>query len=112
MRWRRHASPYYDKTDTEIERLFSVQVSPDTRALVLGEVVAKCWRMEYKDIGKSMADISHIQLEGKCANTVRNKGETGRVRGKLFIWCPIYPQLINIAAISLHLLVSSTLPPC
>ena len=67
--------PYYDKTDTEIERLFSVQVSPDTRALVLGEVVAKCWRMEYKDIGKSMADISHIQLEGKCANTVRNKGE-------------------------------------
>jgi hypothetical protein len=36
-------------------------------------------------------------------------GGHGGVRGKLFSWCPIYPQLINIAAISLHLQVSS---PC
>lgn len=64
MGWRRHASQSYDKTGTEIERLFSVQVSPDTRALVLGEVVAKCWKMEYKDIGKSIEDIRHIRLGG------------------------------------------------
>jgi hypothetical protein len=42
---------------------------------VLREVVAKCWKMEYKNIGKATEDIRHIQLEGKCANTVRNKGE-------------------------------------
>jgi hypothetical protein len=51
-----------------------VQVSPDTKALVLREVVAKCWKMKYKDIDKSIEDIRHIQLEGKCANTVRNGG--------------------------------------
>ena len=36
--------PYYDRTDTEIERLFSVQDFPDTSALVLREVVTKCWK--------------------------------------------------------------------
>jgi len=41
---------------------------------VLREVVAKCWKMKYRDIGKSIEDIRHIQLEGKCANTVRNGG--------------------------------------
>jgi hypothetical protein len=43
-----------------------VQVSPDTKALVLREVVAKCWKVKYKDIGKSIEDIRHIQLEGVC----------------------------------------------
>jgi hypothetical protein len=65
--------PYCDKTDTEIERLFSAQVFPATRALVLGNVVAECWKMEYKNIGKANVQIRYDV-----------KARAWWVRGKLF----------------------------
>ena len=66
--------PYYDKLDSEIERLFGAQDFPDTSALVLGEVVAKCWKAEYKNIGEAREDIMHIQekLEDKRTNITQN----------------------------------------
>jgi hypothetical protein len=42
---------------------------------VPGDVVAEYWKMEYKNIGKAIEDMRHVQLEGKCANTVRDNGE-------------------------------------
>jgi hypothetical protein len=53
---------------------FGAQDFPDTGALVLGEVVAKCWKTEYKNIGE---DIMHIQkkLEDKRTDTAQNNDE-------------------------------------
>jgi hypothetical protein len=44
---------------------------------VLGEVVAKCWKVEYKNIGEAKEDIMHIQkkLEDKHTNAAQNKDE-------------------------------------
>jgi hypothetical protein len=69
--------PYDGKLDLEIERLFGAQDFPDTSALVLGEVIAKCWKAEYKNIGEASEDIMHIQkkLEDKRTNTAQNKDE-------------------------------------
>lgn len=53
--------PYDDKTDTEIERLFSVGDFPNTSALLLGKVIMKCWKVEYMNIGEAIEDIMYIQ---------------------------------------------------
>jgi hypothetical protein len=44
---------------------------------VLGEVVAKCWRAGYKNIGEAREDIMHIQkkLEDKRTNTTQDRDE-------------------------------------
>ena len=69
--------PYYDKLDSEIERLFGAQQFPDTSALVLGQVIAKCWKAEYKNVDEAREDIIHIQkiLEDKYSNTVQYDDE-------------------------------------
>lgn len=38
--------PYHDKSDKDINELFRAGDFPDTSALILGEVISKCWRME------------------------------------------------------------------
>ena len=53
--------PYHDKTDTEIEILFGAGDFPAIIGLRLGEVVGKCWRMEYKDVGEAVSNIKYIQ---------------------------------------------------
>ena len=69
--------PYYDKLDSEVERLFGAQDFPDTDALVLGEVVTKCWKAEYKNVGEAIEDIMHVrkELEDKCKHAARNSDE-------------------------------------
>jgi hypothetical protein len=69
--------PYYDKTDTEIERLFSAQDFPDTSALVLSEIVMKCWKAEYENIGEVREDIMCVKkkFESNYANTTQNKDQ-------------------------------------
>lgn len=53
--------PYHDKSDKDINELFRAGDFPDTSALILGEVISKCWRMEYEDIGEAVNDITRIQ---------------------------------------------------
>jgi hypothetical protein len=55
------------------------RVPLDTRVLVPGDVVAECWKTEYKNIGKAIEDIRHVQSESKFANTVRDNGERALV---------------------------------
>lgn len=63
--------PYHNKSDKDIEELFRAGDFPDTSALMLGEVMSKCWRMEYKDVGEAVNDIMRIQ--SKYANTVEKE---------------------------------------
>ena len=69
--------PYYDKTDTEIEKLFIAQDFLDTSALVLGEVITKCWKAEYENVGEAREDIIYIQkiLENKRTHAAQKKDE-------------------------------------
>lgn len=48
---------YHDKTDEEIEGLFRADKFPDTSALLLGEVIRKCWMVKYEDVGEALNDI-------------------------------------------------------
>ncbi|KAF2006468.1 hypothetical protein P154DRAFT_422197, partial [Amniculicola lignicola CBS 123094] len=48
---------YYNKTDNKIKELFIAWVFPNTRALLLGEVISKCWMVKYKDVSKALKDI-------------------------------------------------------
>ncbi|KAF2001760.1 kinase-like protein [Amniculicola lignicola CBS 123094] len=53
--------PYHDKSDEDIKELFRGGAFPDTSALVLGDVISRCWRVEYKDVGEAVNDIALIQ---------------------------------------------------
>ncbi|KAF1958341.1 hypothetical protein CC80DRAFT_524489 [Byssothecium circinans] len=53
--------PYHDKSDKDIKELFRTGDFPDTSALMLGEVISKCWRVEYEDVSKAVKDITRIQ---------------------------------------------------
>ncbi|KAF2003267.1 kinase-like protein [Amniculicola lignicola CBS 123094] len=53
--------PYHDKTDKEIEKLFIAGEFPDTRALLLGDVISKCWTVKYKDVGEALRDIQRLE---------------------------------------------------
>jgi serine/threonine protein kinase len=53
--------PYHDKSDEDIEELFRAGEFPDTSALLLGEVIRKCWGVAYKDVGEAVNDITRIQ---------------------------------------------------
>ncbi|KAF2691439.1 hypothetical protein K458DRAFT_437910 [Lentithecium fluviatile CBS 122367] len=52
---------YHDKSDKDIHELFRAGDFPDMSALMLGEVISKCWRVEYKDLGEAVNDITRIQ---------------------------------------------------
>ncbi|KAF2274065.1 kinase-like protein [Westerdykella ornata] len=67
--------PYHDKEDEEIEELFGAGEFPDTSALILGEVIQKCWRMEYRDAGEAAHDVKCIrkQFNDRRANTLEEK---------------------------------------
>lgn len=49
------------KNDEELEELFGAGQYPDTRDLTLGEVIRKCWAMQYIDAGEAAADIRQIE---------------------------------------------------
>ncbi|PGH01796.1 hypothetical protein AJ80_08963 [Polytolypa hystricis UAMH7299] len=53
--------PYHDKTDDEVEMLYCAGNFPDTGDLLLGQVITKCWMMEYKDAGDVLNDIKCIK---------------------------------------------------
>ncbi|KAF2254544.1 kinase-like protein [Trematosphaeria pertusa] len=63
--------PYCDKSDKDVEELFRAGDFPDTSALMLGEVISKCWRAEYEDVGEAVKDITRIQR--KYANAVEKR---------------------------------------
>ncbi|KAF1951039.1 kinase-like protein [Byssothecium circinans] len=53
--------PYHDKSESELEKLFSSGVFPDTRALVLGEIIAGCWKLKYENVREVKNDIERVQ---------------------------------------------------
>jgi serine/threonine protein kinase len=53
--------PYPDKNDGELAKLFKANKFPDTRELILGKVITKCWMARYKDASQAVVDIRHIQ---------------------------------------------------
>jgi serine/threonine protein kinase len=53
--------PYPDKNDGELARLFKANKFPDTRELILGKVIIKCWMARYKEASQAVVDIRHIQ---------------------------------------------------
>ena len=56
------SEPYIGLAEKEVERLYSLKKFPDTTNLdILGPVILKCWRLEYK----SMCDVlKGIEEEG------------------------------------------------
>jgi hypothetical protein len=68
---RQHNNLTTDKSDKNIEELFRAGEFPDTSALILGEVISKCWRLEYEDVSKAVNDITRIQSE--YANVVEKQ---------------------------------------
>ncbi|KAH8696940.1 kinase-like domain-containing protein [Phaeosphaeriaceae sp. PMI808] len=67
--------PYYDKSESELKKLFSKGEFPDTRALILGEIITGCWKSKYGDVQGVMEDIKHVQ--GKhLDNLVRDEAST------------------------------------
>ncbi|KAF2244976.1 kinase-like protein [Trematosphaeria pertusa] len=55
--------PYHDQPDSDITRLYAAGEFPDTSALLLGGVVTRCWRSEYKDVAQAIEDVSLVQDE-------------------------------------------------
>lgn len=54
---------YDDKTDAEVERLFSSGEYPKTSdATVLGSVITKCWNVEFSSMNEVLKSIE--QYEG------------------------------------------------
>lgn len=53
--------PYQDKTEGQVKALFKAKEFPDTSTLVLGEVITKCVREQYKSLGDAVTDIKRIQ---------------------------------------------------
>lgn len=53
--------PYHDKSDKDIEELFGAEHFPDTSALMLGEVIRKCWKTEYEDVGEVVKDVTCVR---------------------------------------------------
>ncbi|KAF2455406.1 kinase-like domain-containing protein [Lineolata rhizophorae] len=53
--------PYYGKPSHEIQKLFASRTFPDTRALILGEVIRKCWQSGYNDTVQVLEDIKGIR---------------------------------------------------
>ncbi|KAL1636214.1 hypothetical protein SLS56_001193 [Neofusicoccum ribis] len=53
--------PYHDRAEKEIQELFHVWSFPDTSALVLGEVITKCWRLEYQSVGEVVENLERIR---------------------------------------------------
>ena len=52
---------YPDKTDGELSKLFKANKFPETRELILGKVITKCWMACYKDASQAVVDIRYIQ---------------------------------------------------
>ncbi|KAG9241303.1 kinase-like domain-containing protein [Calycina marina] len=53
--------PYPDKNDGELAKLFKANKFPDTRELIPGKVITKCWMAGYKDASEAVVDILHTQ---------------------------------------------------
>ena len=52
--------PYHDKSDSDVTKLFSRGDFPDVSTLILGNVIARCWKLEYERILEIMNDVKLI----------------------------------------------------
>ncbi len=53
--------PYHDETDSQVFDLFEQDIFPDTKELLLGRAIEKCWLGRYQDVGEVLADIQEVQ---------------------------------------------------
>ncbi|KAF2010742.1 kinase-like protein [Aaosphaeria arxii CBS 175.79] len=70
--------PYYKKKPNEIKILFKRGTFPVTRKLVLGEVILKCWRSQYRNVGEIIQDLVRVEEEYMAAEAVRAEAERRR----------------------------------
>ena len=63
--------PYHDREDDEVESLYVKEVFPNTDALLLGEVIMKCWKRKYRDVEQTLEDLIHIQENLKHGTNVK-----------------------------------------
>jgi hypothetical protein len=61
MSWRRQASRTRARQTKRLKDYLVRRISPIQVRWVLGEVVTKCWKAEYKNIGEAGEDIMRIQ---------------------------------------------------
>ncbi|KAI1979449.1 hypothetical protein LOZ53_000661 [Ophidiomyces ophidiicola] len=67
--------PYPEKSDREVELLYKVGIFPDARHMILGQVIHRCWMMEYRNVGEALDDMRRIQgciiQEGALSTLIR-----------------------------------------
>ncbi|KAI1966922.1 hypothetical protein LOZ58_000412, partial [Ophidiomyces ophidiicola] len=52
---------YPEKSDREVELLYKAGIFPDARHMILGQVIHRCWMMEYRNVGEALDDMRRIQ---------------------------------------------------
>ena len=54
------ATPYFDKSDAEIENLYSQGRFPDTGNILCGAIISGCWENRYKSAGEALAAFDKL----------------------------------------------------
>lgn len=56
--------PYDDKEDHVVEKLYAAVEFPETGDLLIGQVIQKCWRMQYEHVAEVVQDLGQLYYLG------------------------------------------------